>query len=178
MITFRKALTIVLVLAAPRIEAQASTDSAAVLGAVGASLRDSARTVFHRLACHDGMHPCRSAEGAADSILGVLAKASGAQLRSHQWGNIPCPWGYRPPKPTAGYHVAISGLQWNAAKDSASVLVVLSCANPPGYTHGLFERDDLYKLVRAADGAWRVISKQWTRITKRHDPLDLFFVGA
>jgi hypothetical protein len=166
-----RVLPLFLTLVASGLKAQSTIDSAVVFSAVGASLRDSARTVFHRLACHDGMHPCRSADGAADSMLVTLAKTAGAQLSSHQWGNIPCPWGYSPPKMDAGYHVAISGLQWNAAKDSASVLVVLSCANPPGYTHGGFERDDLYKLARAANGEWRVIGKQWTRITKRDDPL-------
>ena len=159
------------VLEAAEARAQTTADSAAVGRALGAALRGQARAVFGDVACSDGAPPCATARpDSTHPVAAELARVAGARLgRVDRAGIPPCPWGYKPPRPDAGYVVRVARIHWSARHDVAYVLLLSSCDNPPGYLHDVFGQDDDYEVVRGEGGVWRVAGKTMTRITRR-DP--------
>jgi hypothetical protein len=139
--------------------------------ALGVALRGEARAVLNGFACFDGVHPCPTPRrDSADARVAELARAAGARLVPEARGAIPpCPWGYVLQHPGAGFLVGIARLSFNARADTARVLVLKKCDNPPGYLHDVFGQDDEYHLVRGTDGRWQVAGKRMTRITGRED---------
>jgi hypothetical protein len=163
-------LLLVLVCGAPAsVAAQSAADSIAIMLAVGDTLRAlHVRAVSHRFICHDGMHPCRGPDGGAarppDPLVAELARAAGARLVPEIGDALPpCPWGLDPLPEDAGYVVGVVAPR--IRKDTARVLVMYTCYNPPGYEHGIFERDEVILLQREG-AAWRVIALGVTRITE------------
>jgi len=145
-----------------------SHDSVAVMRAVGEALRGDARAILDRSACHDGIHPCRTRPGAPDPLIEHVAQGSGARLVSEEAVNVPCPWGYSPPREDAGFLISVAKLSWSAQGDTAHVVVLFHCVNRPGYSvHKEFGRDDIFDIARNEKGEWRVIGKRLTRITER-----------
>ena len=142
-------------------------DSLAVLQALGTALRQDARTVIQRFACYDGIHPCRTpAAVLPDPLLAAFAEHADAQLMNDDRVNIPpCPWGWDNPPARQGYQMGVARLTLRG--DTARVLVLKHCDNPPGSLHDIFGRDDEYTLVRGADGSWAVRAERMTRITSR-----------
>src|SRR5688500_11519048 len=51
--------------------------------------------------------------------------------------------------------------------DTARVVVLHRCVNPPGTVHDGFARDDEYELVRDPQGVWHVRASRTLRITSR-----------
>lgn len=150
--------------------ASPAADSAALLRALGAALSQAgARQVVRQFGCHDGAHPCRTPDGThAEPLLVALAAAAGAPLVAPSARPVPpCPWGYAPPREGAGFRVEVGDPIIRG--DSATVLVVQYCDNPPEYLHDVFSQDDLYVLMREA-GHWRVVGRRMRRITRAGGP--------
>jgi hypothetical protein len=159
-------------------DAQNPLESLEVLRTLAAKLRPDARTVVQRFACYDGMHPCRTENAeTAHPLLRAFAEAAGAQLVNDPSGSIPpCPWGWDKPPAPAGYRLGIARI--TIRSDTARVLVLSHCDNPPGYLHGIFGQDDEYELVRDAQGVWHVRGAKMLRITSRARHLDRTTPGA
>jgi hypothetical protein len=153
--------------AAQQAVAQNPLESLEVLRALATKLRPDARTVVQRFACYDGMHPCHTENAeTAHPLLRAFAEAAGAQLVSDTVGGIPpCPWGWDKPPAPSGYRLGIARITIRA--ETARVLVLRHCDNPPGYLHGIFGQDDEYELVRDANGVWQVRATRMLRITSR-----------
>jgi hypothetical protein len=149
--------------------AQSTDDSVAVVRALGAALRENVRAVVGTFACFDGVHPCQTARSdSTHPLIAEFARAAGARVVPVRSAAMPpCPWGGAAPQASAGYVVGIARLQWSQHGDTAHVLVLTNCDNPPGYLHDIFGRDDLYDLVRKESGGWKVVKQRVTRITRR-----------
>jgi hypothetical protein len=152
--------------------AQSTSDSVAVVRALGAALREDVRAVVGTFACFDGVHPCQTPRSdSTHPLIAEFARAVGARVVPERSAAMPpCPWGSSPPQASAGYVVGIARLQWSQHGDTAHVLVLTNCDNPTGYLHDIFGRDDLYDLVRIESGEWRVVKQRVTRITLRERP--------
>jgi hypothetical protein len=158
--------------------AQTPFDSLAVLRALATKLRADARTVVQRFACYDGMHPCatESAE-TPHPLLRAFADEAGAQLVNATRASIPpCPWGWEQPPAPAGYRLGIARI--TIRSDTAHVLVLRHCENPPGARHRIFGQDDEYELVRDAEGVWHLRRERMLRITRRLLHLERATPGA
>jgi hypothetical protein len=154
--------------------AQSASDSTAVMRALGSALREDVRAVVSTFACFDGVHPCPTPRSdSTHPLIAEFARAAGARVVPERSAGIPpCPWGYSPPQNNAGYVVGIARLEWSQHGDTAHVLVLANCDNPPGYLHDIFGRDDLYDLIRQGHGEWKVVKQRKTRITRREGELD------
>ena len=153
--------------------AQSYADSLAVLETLGAALREDARTVVQRFACHDGMHPCRTPHAVLpDPLLAAFAERAGAELVNDTRAAIPpCPWGWGNSATRTGYRIGVARLTLSA--DTARVLILRHCDEPPGYLHHIFGQDDEYTLTRDANGSWSVRAQKMTRITRAPDHCDV-----
>ena len=167
---------IVFVSAAMPARAQSYADSLAVLEALGAALREDARTVIQRFACYDGMHPCRTPQAVLpDPLLAAFAEHAGAQLVNESRATIPpCPWGWDTPSTRPGYQIGVARVTLSG--DTARVLILKHCDNAPGYLHDIFGQDDEYTLTRHADGSWVVRAQKMMRITRARDHGDVAHV--
>jgi hypothetical protein len=158
--------------------AQSYADSLAVLETLGAALRPDARTVIQRFACYDEMHPCRTPKALLpDPLLAAFAERADAQLTNDDGASIPpCPWGWDNPPTRPGYQMGVARL--TLRRDTARVLILKHCDNPPGSLHNIFGQDDEYTLIRGADGAWAVRHQKMMRITGCSPHLDRNAPGA
>jgi hypothetical protein len=150
--------------------AQSASDSTAVVRALGAALRKDVRAVVSTFACFDGVHPCPTpGSDSTHPLIAEFARAAGARVvRERSTATTPpCPWGDGASRPNVGYIVGIARLEWSQRGDTAHVLVLANCDNPPGYLHDIFGRDDQYDLVRYRHGEWKVAKQHVTRITRR-----------
>lgn len=79
--------------------AQSHADSVAVMGAVGAALRDEARQVLATIVCYARLDPCPpTRQGSTDVFMAELAEAAAAAIVEATSTTVPaCPWGYDPP---------------------------------------------------------------------------------
>jgi hypothetical protein len=61
--------------------------------------------------------------------------------------------------------VTLTEVHWTRQDSTVTVLVRSQCDNAPGYLHDTFMRGDEYIFVRAATGAWSLLSKRMRWIT-------------
>jgi hypothetical protein len=149
------------------VSGQSHADSVSVMRALGRSLRDEARRVLTVMTCYERRYACPAPrQGSPDVLMAELARAAGAALVSGAREAVsPCPWGYDPARLDAGFVVGIGGTGFSVGGDTAHVLVLEKCDNPPGYLHDIFARDFEYQLARRPSGEWNVIGRRLTRIT-------------
>ena len=154
-------------LSTPDVSAQSHDDSTALLRVLGAALRGEARQVLSAMNCYPRTDTCRVLpRDSTDVLMGELAHAASAIVVHTNHETVPpCPWGYDPPRTGSGFRVGIGRIGFSAGGDSARVLVLQACDNPPGYVHDIFARDFEYQLARQARGEWRVIERRLMRVT-------------
>jgi hypothetical protein len=146
---------------------QSHSDSVAVMRAIGGALRGEARQVLATIVCYPRRNPCPPArQDSTDLFMGELARAASAAVVKEGRESVPaCPWGYDPPKANAGFRVGVSAIRFDVRGDTARVMVLQRCDNPPGYLHDIFARDFEYQLARRPGGEWHVIYRRLMRIT-------------
>jgi hypothetical protein len=153
--------------------AQSHADSAAIMRTLGTALRDEARQVLTTITCYARRNACPPQRlDSANVLMAELARAAAATLVPEGREPFPpCQWGYDPPRTGAGFLVGITGINFSGDGDTARVVVLEKCDNPPGYGHDIFARDFEYQLARRSPSVWDVISKRLMRITQGPAPL-------